>query len=236
MPPFQVILYQAGAAQIDVPAEKFDINCFATAEDLLQAVSLQVGIPVETLRLATDQGSSIGCYPAASSIITNMDERIGFNNRYWVIFEKNALMEKNLEASGTKLFIEDMTKLLDDPETADFTLKCGSKSFKVHKAILGARSKVFRTMFLSGMKEAVDGEAVIPDIDEKTQEETLHYLYTGKLSGKEFSVKSLCYSADKYELETLMDIICEKIKAIKLEPGDIFISSEMLGKEKMSKL
>ena len=130
----------------------------------------------------------------------------------------------------------DMLNILDDHETSDFTLKCGSKSFKVHKAILGARSKVFRTMFLSGMKEAVDGEAVIPDIDEKTQEETLHYLYTGKLSGKEFSVKSLCYSADKYELETLMDIICEKIKAIKLEPGDIFISSEMLGKEKMSKL
>ena len=81
-----------------------------------------------------DPGSN-GLFPG--TIITNMDQRV-FN-----------------------LCIEDMTNLLEDPETADFTLKCGSKSFKVHKNILGARSAVFRDMFRTGMREAVDGEAVI---------------------------------------------------------------------------
>ena len=40
---------------------------------------------------------------------------------YWVVVEKDALMKKNRKdaETGTKLFIEDMTKLLDDPETAD---------------------------------------------------------------------------------------------------------------------
>ena len=46
-------------------------------------------------------------------------------------------------------------------------------------------------MFLSGLKEAVEGEAVITDVDEETLQEVLHYIYTGKLSGKEFSVNSL---------------------------------------------
>ena len=89
--------------------------------------------------------------------------------------EQSVKKKLKVAETGTNLFIEDMTKLLEDPETSDFTLKCGSKNFKVHKAILGARSKVFRTMFLSGMKEAVEGEAVITDVDEKTIEETLYY-------------------------------------------------------------
>ena len=103
-------------------------------------------------------------------------------------------------------------------------------SFKVHKAILVARSDVFRAMFLSGMKETAEGQVVIKDVDEKALEEVIYFLYTGKLSGKEFGVKSLCYAADKYELESLMDLICDKIKTVKLEAeelADVFISSEM---------
>ena len=132
--------------------------------------------------------------------------------------------------------IEDITNLLEDPETADFTLNCGSKSFKVHKAVLGAWSKVFRAMFLSGMTDAVDGEAVITDVEEKTLEEILHYLYTGKLNGQDFAVKSLCYAAKKYELDHLMDLICERISAAKLEAGelaDVFISAEIFYKREM---
>ena len=44
---------------------------------------------------------------------------------------------------------------MDDSETSDFDLKCGSKTFRVHKNILGARSSVFKAMFQYGMKEAV---------------------------------------------------------------------------------
>ena len=72
-----------------------------------------------------------------------------------VIAGKDVLMknQKDVE-TGTNLLIEDLTKLLEDPETSDFTLKCGSKTFKVHKNILGARSSVFKAMFQYGMKEA----------------------------------------------------------------------------------
>ena len=83
---------------------------------------------------------------------------------------------------------------------------------------------------------SVEGEVVIKDVDEKALEEVLYFLYTGKLSGKEFGVKSLCYAADKYELGSLMDMICEKIRTHKLEAGelaDVFISSEMFNKKEL---
>jgi len=193
-----------------------------TARDLLQAFSEQVGIPVESLKLAYENGWD--------APITDLDTNI---NNYYKKFA--VTIDKDYQRN-TSVFMDDMSKLLEDPETADFNLKSGSKSFKVHKAILGARSKVFRNMFLSGMKEAVKGEAVITDVDVKTLEEILYYLYTGKLSGKGFVVKSLCYAATKYELDHLMDLICARIKAVKLEAGglaDVFISSEMFNKQEM---
>ena len=171
-----------------------------------------------------------------------MMNEVAIGANYWVIVDRDLIMKKmpkNETKTNTNHLIEDMTKLLDDPETSDFTLKCGSKSFKVHKTILVARSDVFRAMFLSGMKEAIEGEAVITDVDDKTLEEVLYYLYTGKLSGKEFVVKSLCYAAAKYELGSLMDMICDRIRTVKLEAGelaDVFISSEMFNKEELYKI
>ena len=130
----------------------------------------------------------------------------------------------------------DMFNILDDHETSDFTLKCGSRSFKVHKAILGARSAVFRAMFQSGMKEAMDGEAIIEDIDEKTLERILLYLYPGITSLVDCDILALCKAADMYQLHPLMDLITELLPGVKLKPGDIadiFIAAEMINRKKM---
>ena len=240
MLPFQVRLYQTEAVQVDAPKFGVHVNKYfvkepySTAGALLQAVSQQVGIPVKSLKLAYDYDGD-GRY--LGTVITNMSHRVDNRDRFCVVVEKDDILKKAMKREAeTNLFIEDMTKLMDDWEISDFRLKCGSKIFMVHKAILGARSKVFRAMFLSGMKEAVDGEAVITDIDEKTLEEILNYLYSGKLSGKDFVAKSLCYAAKKYELDHLMDLICERIRAVKLEAGelaDVFISAEMFYKREM---
>ena len=157
-----------------------------------------------------------------------------------VFVNKDFVTDKLLKA-GTRVFIEDMTKLMEDPETSDFTLKVANKDFKVHKSVLGARSGVFRTMFLSGMQEAVEGEAVITDVDEETLEEVLHYIYTGKLSGKDFSTNSLCYAAAKYQLDTLMDLIPEEIRKRKTElqaeeVAEVFIAGELFGREEFHEI
>ena len=85
----------------------------------------------------------------------------------------------------TKVLMEDISKLMNEDDTADFTLKTKTKSFRIHKLIFGARSSVFQAMFQSNMAEALAGEATIEDLDEDTVEEMIHFIYTGSLSGKQ---------------------------------------------------
>ena len=196
--------------------------------DLRRAVTEKYGIPGENMKFQyEDERLSSSDYAYPFQLIK-------------VLVDKNFVLEKSeKKEAGTKIFIEDMTKLMGDAETADFILKVGNKSFQVHKAVLGARSEVFRAMFLSGMKEGVEGEAIITDVNEETLQEVLHYIYTGNLSGKDYGIYSLCYAAHKYHLDTLMDQICEEIKKAELKAGEVaevFISSEMFGKEDFFKV
>ena len=75
---------------------------------------------------------------------------LGFN----VLFRSEARLE-----SGTKETVSTYGKtILEDDATADFTIRCPTKEFRVHKAILCARSPVFRASILTPMKEASKGE------------------------------------------------------------------------------
>ena len=126
----------------------------------------------------------------------------------------------------------DVVKLMDDDETADFTLKSGSMSFKIHKAIFVARSTVFRAMFISN----TDLEAVIEDVDGETLQELIHFIYMGRLSGKEFGIQPLCYAANKYQLEGLMKLIADEAENVELqdeEVAELFISAELFNQEKL---
>ena len=147
-----------------------------TVKSLQEAVTEKYGIPGENLKFKFEDGSGF------------LSPTDNYNSSKQI----QVLVDTGFVMKGTKVFIEDMTKLMSDPETADFTLKVGNKSFKVHKAVLGARSEVFRTMFLSNMKEGVKGEGDITDLNEETIQEVLHYLYTGILSGKDYGIYSLC--------------------------------------------
>ena len=205
---------------LQVPVDRYNNYQISS---LQEAVTEKYGIPGEHMKFREDSDfvylSTASTVHYSVPIILEVDQH----------FDVKKSSEKE-----TKDFIEDMTKLMEDPDTADFILKTGGKSFHVHKAVLGARSRIFRTMFLSRMKEADLGEAIITDVSEETLQEVLHFIYTGNLSGKDYGIYSLCYAAHKYHLDTLMDQICGEIKKAELkaeEVAEAFISSEMFGKE-----
>ena len=135
----------------------------------------------------------------------------------------------------TKALLEDLSKLLNDQDTTDFTLKTKTKNFRIHKLIFGARSCVFQAMFQTNMAEALAGEATIEDLDDDTMEEMIHFIYTGRLSGKQFDKLSLLYAAKKYQLDSLKTLVILELQAdmdvdqgTAEEPGklaDIFIAS-----------
>ena len=64
---------------------------------------------------------------------------------------------------------------------SDFTVIVKSREFKVHKDVLSARNPVFKTMFLSNMKEAADNKAEINDIEPSTFEKMLDFIYCDKV-------------------------------------------------------
>ena len=85
----------------------------------------------------------------------------------------------------------------------DVEFLVGEEAFGAHRSLLSARSPVFAAMFASGMKEAETGKVRIEDVDARTFQNLLKFLYTGTL-GTSAIDKELFRMADKYQVETLI--------------------------------
>ena len=116
--------------------------------------------------------------------------------------------------------------LSEDNHTADFTVCCETKEFRVHKAVFCARyriisqniqisdclfrSPVFRATILSDMEEAKKGEIFIPEIDEKTLSSVI---YTGQLEmSEDQNIQQMIYAVDKYDLSGFMSLFCSNMR------------------------
>ncbi|GFT94796.1 speckle-type POZ protein B [Nephila pilipes] len=111
---------------------------------------------------------------------------------------------------------DDFARLLDQktPSFADLQLKCESLTIPAHKIILSARSPVFSAMFSNEMKEAIDNEVHITDIDAPTLEAMLRYIYTGQTGSlSDVLAGDLLFAADKYQLEGLKKVTCNYLKS-----------------------
>jgi len=73
----------------------------------------------------------------------------------------------------------DMQKLFNDDTFSDVTLAVDRVTFKVHRAILAARSPVFKRMFSNEMKEKNEGIVDISDYSADVLEQMLMFIYTG---------------------------------------------------------
>lgn len=110
---------------------------------------------------------------------------------------------------------EDMTNLFEKHTFADCILASGNKEFKVHKAILAARSPVFSAMFEHGMAEARNDRVQIDDVDPDVLKEMLRFMYTGLAPNMERMADDLLAAADKYQLERLK-VLCEQAMCMSL--------------------
>ena len=58
--------------------------------------------------------------------------------------------------------------------SADLTIACDPKMFRVHQNLLSYRSLVFRAMLNSGLREAREGEIIIKDMDSTIFHDPVH--------------------------------------------------------------
>ena len=127
--------------------------------------------------------------------------------------------------------------IMADVETADFTMRCPTKTFRVHKTFLCARSPVLRAMILADMEEGRKGEVFIPDIDEDTLSAMITFIYTGELEmGEGLDLEILVRAADKYDLPGFLDIFYFKMKKEDLSNetiADLLITAQRYDSEEL---
>lgn len=125
---------------------------------------------------------------------------------------------------------EDLEDLFKSQEFSDVTIYANGKEFKAHKAILAARSPMFRGMFSHDMKETKFNRVEVTDVDPDVLEEMLRFIYTGRTSLELRSSQAkeqkdqkdqkeqekeqhlaieLLQAANKYQLDRLK-LICEE--------------------------
>lgn len=81
---------------------------------------------------------------------------------------------------------------------------------KVHKAILAARSPVFFAMMESKMVESTSGEMTIPDLNLKSLNVLLKFIYTGIVDDTWIEYPGpIVNASEKYDLPILKSF-CEK--------------------------
>lgn len=108
-----------------------------------------------------------------------------------------------------KLSDDFKSALLEGDELKDVSFKVEGKIVKAHKAILAARSPVFKKMFTLKMKETKENVVEVTDIKHDTLEEMLHFIYTGSVSELfPIVVLELFEAAHKYQIECLIKV-CE---------------------------
>ncbi|GFT38803.1 speckle-type POZ protein-like [Nephila pilipes] len=99
----------------------------------------------------------------------------------------------------------DMMQFLNSEFLSDFSIiSKDGREFKVHGAILAARSPVFRRMMHHNVRETITGRIEIDDIDSATLQLMILYIYTGMTKRLDLRESIHLYAAaDKYFIDSL---------------------------------
>jgi len=118
----------------------------------------------------------------------------------------------------TGILSTDLEAMINKKEASDITLVVGERTFCAHRCILIARSPVIKAMLETDMKESIENEITITDVDPDVFVQFLHYLYTDNVPELTKMAPDLLYVADKYNVETLKDVCeTEMLKNINIE-------------------
>ena len=133
----------------------------------------------------------------------------------------NSIDITNDNATNTaSLALEDFGKLLESGDSSDVTIKVKGHPLAAHKAILGARSPVFKAMFTHDTLENQTNEVNIEECDVEVFKQLLLYFYTGSCGPEIEQPLQLYLLADKYLMDGLKDI-CQDAFYDQLTPENV---------------
>jgi len=140
----------------------------------------------------------------------------GFDGNKWLndlhMLDVGRLEENALNDVAIGNMINNMRRLLINPEFSDITFIVEGKQIYAHKAMLVANSEHFRAMFRGGMKESHESEVEIPHWSHAAFMALLEWLHTGHIPQDLSAVHmtELLGLADHYILDGVKHV-CENI-------------------------
>uniref|UniRef100_A0ACD5ZX43 Uncharacterized protein n=1 Tax=Avena sativa TaxID=4498 RepID=A0ACD5ZX43_AVESA len=109
-------------------------------------------------------------------------------------------------------------RLLDQEDGTDVSFIIDGEIFRVHRAVLAARSPVFRAELFGSMAEATMSSITLQDIMPATFKAMLRFIYTDEFPGEDELVDSsvdtfqnLLAAADRYALDRLKLMCSQKL-------------------------
>ncbi|XP_063089603.1 speckle-type POZ protein-like [Cavia porcellus] len=103
---------------------------------------------------------------------------------------------------------DDLAGLWKNSLLADCCLCVAGQEFQAHKAILAARSPVFRALFQYELQKSKNSPVEISDMDPAVFNEIISFIYTGKTPNLCRMASDLLAAADRFGLEHLK-LMCE---------------------------
>lgn len=103
----------------------------------------------------------------------------------------------------------DLSSIFENQDFSDVIISAKGKEFHAHKAILAARSPMFKGMFSHDMRESKQNRVEVTDIEPDVLEEMLRFIYTGKSPNLDKMAEDLISAANKYQLDRLK-VMCEE--------------------------
>ncbi|XBJ22905.1 hypothetical protein VPH35_001207 [Triticum aestivum] len=111
-----------------------------------------------------------------------------------------------------------LSRLLDHADRTDVSFVVDDETFRGHRAVLAARSPVFRAELFGSMSEATMTSITLHDITPATFKVMLRFIYTDELPGEDEPADSsvemfqdLLAAADRYALDRLKIICTQKL-------------------------
>ena len=105
--------------------------------------------------------------------------------------------------------VDDLGELWENSSFTDCCLVVDGQEFRAHKAILAARSPVFRAMFEHDMEESRKNRIEIHDLEPEVFKAMMGFIYTGKEPDLHNMADAVLAAADRYGLERLK-VMCER--------------------------
>eukprot|EP00092_Neocalanus_flemingeri_P040433 GFUD01044034.1.p1 GENE.GFUD01044034.1~~GFUD01044034.1.p1 ORF type:complete len:328 (+),score=70.64 GFUD01044034.1:51-1034(+) len=101
-----------------------------------------------------------------------------------------------------------LLKMYEDKDFTDFSVVCNGKPFLCHKAILAARSPVFKAMMESNMKEANDAIVELKNCTEVVAKSFVKFFYTGQVDEEVLKENAASFLdlSEEYDLQGLKAI------------------------------